>query len=106
MIVKNTQQDIIFDTKKTKIGMKISGGADSAIVLYMLSKYVTENNTGAKIIPITVNHEGKDYQEQFAKQVVTHCKEVFGDIFEQHHQLITRVHLHNQMTSIQYWIIF
>ena len=41
MIVKNTQQDIIFDTKKTKIGMKISGGADSAIVLYMLSKYVT-----------------------------------------------------------------
>tara|TARA_Y100000389_G_scaffold204763_1_gene259449 strand:- start:59 stop:706 length:648 start_codon:yes stop_codon:yes gene_type:complete len=84
MIVKNTQQDIIFDTKKTKIGMKISGGADSAIVLYMLSKYVTENNTGAKIIPITVNHEGKDYQEQFAKQVVAHCKEVFGDIFEQH----------------------
>ena len=84
MIVKNTQQNIIFDTKKTKIGMKISGGADSAIVLYMLSKYVTENDTGAKIIPITVNHEGKDYQEQFAKQVVAHCKEVFGDIFEEH----------------------
>ena len=85
MIVKNTQQDIIFDTKKTKIGMKVSGGADSAIVLYMLSKYITEYNTGAKITPITVNHEGKDYQEQFAKQVVARCKEVFGDIFDEHH---------------------
>jgi len=85
MIVKNTQQDIIFNTKKNKIGMKISGGADSAIVLYMLSKYVAEYNTGARIIPITVNHEGKDYQEQFAKQVVAHCKEVFGDIFDEHH---------------------
>lgn len=85
MIVKNTQQNIIFNTKKSRIGIKVSGGADSAIVLYMLSKYVKESNTGAKITPITVNHEGKDYQEQFSKQVVAHCKEVFGDIFHEHH---------------------
>ena len=85
MIVENSQQDIHFDNEKTKIGIKISGGADSAIVLYMLSKYIVECGTGAKIIPITVNHEGKDYQEQYAKQVIDYCKNIFGNIFGQHY---------------------
>ncbi len=85
MLIQNSQQDIHFYNKKRKIGIKISGGADSAIVLYMLCKYIVENNTGAKIIPITVNHEGKDYQEKYAKQVINYCKNIFGNIFSQHY---------------------
>ena len=42
MIIKNSQQDIVIDTTKKRIGVKISGGADSAIVMYMVSKYVAE----------------------------------------------------------------
>ena len=84
MIIKNSQQDIVIDTTKKRIGVKISGGADSAIVMYMVSKYVAEELPEATIIPITVNHKGKAYQEIFAKQVVNFCKEEFGDIFGQH----------------------
>ena len=85
MIVENSQQDIHFDNEKTKIGIKISGGADSAIVLYMLSKYIVECGTGAKIIPITVNHEGKDYPRTVCKASTDYCKNIFGNIFGQHY---------------------
>lgn len=66
------------------IGIKISGGADSAIVCYALAKYIFDNNNHHKIVPITVNHSGKSYQLEFAKRVVNFCKEQFGNIFLEH----------------------
>ena len=87
MIIKNSQQDIIIDlpTKFKQVGLKISGGTDSAIVAYMLAKYVSEERKDITIIPITVNHEGKAYQEQFAKSIIKHLTDVFGNIFSEHH---------------------
>jgi 7-cyano-7-deazaguanine synthase in queuosine biosynthesis len=86
MIVQNNQQDIEFKlpTWYHKVGIKISGGADSAIVAYMLAKYVTEERNDITIIPITVNHEGKAYQEPFAKGIIKHLTDVFGTIFDEH----------------------
>ena len=86
MIVKHSQQDVNINIRPffNKVGFKISGGADSAIVAYMISKYVTEERPDIKLIPITVNHEGKAYQEQFAKGIVAHLKEEFGDIYGEH----------------------
>ena len=42
MIIENTQDKIVFDLPENykNIGIKLSGGADSAIVLYMLCKYI------------------------------------------------------------------
>ena len=54
MIFKNSQQDIILnegDAIKV-VGLKVSGGADSALVAYMLSKYVVEERPDIKIIPV------------------------------------------------------
>lgn len=87
MIVKNSQQDVVIDLPKSakRVGLKISGGADSAIVGYMLSKYVVEERPDITIIPITVNQVGKAYQEQFAKQVLDFLKKEFGDIYGKHY---------------------
>ena len=86
MIVQNSQQDVEFKlpTWYNKVGIKISGGADSAIVAYMLAKYVVEERNDITIIPITVNHEGKAYQEPYAKGLVKHLTSVFGNIFGEH----------------------
>jgi len=86
MIIKNSQQDIIIDESNDVkvIGLKISGGADSAIVGYMLCKYVTEERPDIKILPITTIHTGKPFQEIYSKRVVAFLKEQFGDIFLEH----------------------
>lgn len=86
MIIKNSQQDIEFKLPSSykKVGIKISGGADSAIVAYMLSKYVNEERNDIRITPITVNHKGKAYQELFAKGIIKHLTSVFGDIYDEH----------------------
>ena len=86
MIVKNSQQDVEFKLPiyYKKVGIKISGGADSAIVAYMLAKFVAEERNDIRITPITVNHEGKAYQEIFAKGIIKHLTGVFGDIYDEH----------------------
>jgi 7-cyano-7-deazaguanine synthase in queuosine biosynthesis len=86
MIIKNSQQDIEFNLPShyKNVGIKISGGADSAIIAYMLSKYVNEERNDIRITPITVNHEGKAYQETFSKRIIKHLTRVFGDIYNNH----------------------
>lgn len=71
-------------TRVNTIGIKLSGGADSAIVCYMLSKYIAENRSNTTIKPITVEHAGKSYQLEFAKKIIEFCKLEFGNIFEEH----------------------
>ena len=65
-------------------GLKISGGADSALVAYILSKYVAEQRPDVKIQPITVSHAGKSYQKEFSEKVIDFCRQQFGDIFLPH----------------------
>lgn len=86
MYIKHSQQDIEINLPDNikNIGMKISGGADSAIIIYILSKYVSEERPAMKIIPITTVHTKKAYQEIFAKQVIEFCKTEFGDIYGTH----------------------
>ena len=67
-----------------KIGLKISGGADSAIVGYMLCKYVKEQRPDITIIPITTVAHDKPYQEIYAKKIIEFYKSQFGDILGKH----------------------
>lgn len=86
MQIKNSQQDLIFDLPNyyKSIGIKISGGADSAIIALALCRYVKEERPDMRIVPITVNHEGKAYQEQFSKGVIKHLQAIEGDLFDEH----------------------
>ena len=56
MKFKNSQDDweINLPSHVTDIGLKISGGADSAIVAYMLAKYVSEERPDINIHPVTL----------------------------------------------------
>jgi 7-cyano-7-deazaguanine synthase in queuosine biosynthesis len=86
MIISHSRHDlnIAVDADIKRIGLKISGGADSAIVGYMLSKYVVEEKPDAIIVPITVEQEGKAFQITFAKRIIEYYKTVFGNIYADH----------------------
>jgi 7-cyano-7-deazaguanine synthase in queuosine biosynthesis len=86
MLIENSQQNIEINLPRyvKRVGLKISGGADSAIVGYMLSKYVVTERPDIKIIPITVQQVGKNYQLIFAKNVIEFYKKEFGNIFLEH----------------------
>ena len=86
MIIKNSQQDIhiVEDESTTTLGHRLSGGADSAIVGYMLSKFVVEERPDIKIMPITITLAGKQYQLIYAKRILEFLKNEFGDIFVEH----------------------
>ena len=88
MIIENTQDKIVFGLPKTykNIGIKLSGGADSAIVLYMLCKYISDTEKECVINPITVCHAGKAFQLQYATKVIFYMQEKFPNVqFGEHY---------------------
>lgn len=93
MIIKNSQQDIEIYlplTVKT-VALKISGGVDSAITGYLLTKYVHEERPDIKIQPVTVDQLGKAFQIKFAKRIIEFYKEEFGNYFLDHITGISQV---------------
>ena len=59
MIINTSQEQIVINPDssgypKNNIGIKLSGGADSSILCYMLYKYAVEH--GKKLVPMTVVH--------------------------------------------------
>ncbi len=99
MIFENSQDIITFELPKeyTNIGIKLSGGADSAIVLYMLCKYLKETNRRCEIIPMTVCHAGKAFQLQFATKVIFFMQDTFGTKFGKHY---TGVNYHSESQGL------
>lgn len=86
MIFYNSQQNIEMyeeDTVKN-VGLRISGGADSSIVGYMLGKFIVEERPDIKIIPITTIHAEKPFQEIYSKKVINFLRKEFGEIFLEH----------------------
>lgn len=75
MIFSNSQDTIEFNDTNIplhikKIGIKMSGGADSSIVCYMLAKYVKECRPDIILYPITSVATTKPYQKIFAENVI------------------------------------
>jgi hypothetical protein len=89
MIFKNSQQDIDFSANISSdisnIGIKLSGGADSAIICYMLAKYVIEERPDITVYPITGIADGKAYQKIFAENVMSKVAELTGIKFGTHY---------------------
>jgi hypothetical protein len=57
-----------------KIGITLTGGADSAIMLYMLMVFKKEYRPDLEIVPITPIDSRKPYQEIFAKAVIDYVE--------------------------------
>ena len=86
MLFENSQDnwEIDLPSNITNIGLKISGGADSAIVCYMLAKYVMEERPDITIHPVTGIADNKLYQQKYADSVLKKVEELTGIVFGKH----------------------
>ena len=67
--------------KFTKIGVKLSGGADSAAVLFLVCNTIVEENREIDYIqPFTVQSDIKPWQFKYSQQVVDWMKQRFPTI--------------------------
>jgi 7-cyano-7-deazaguanine synthase in queuosine biosynthesis len=87
MIIKTSQCDININLHSDikNVGIKLSGGADSALVCYLLSLYVQTERSDIRIVPISVSQIGKSFQIENAKRIIQYCTDKFGNIFFHHY---------------------
>jgi len=80
MIVKNSQQDVVIDLDEsvTDIAIKISGGADSAILTYILALYKRDYRPDINIHAITSISSLKPYQQEFADRILAKVADMTG----------------------------
>jgi len=87
VFIKNNQQNIIINFPKhiQKIGIKLSGGLDSSLILYLVCKYIQDENVDASIVPITIEKQKVKFHFRFSELVINWCKEKFPRVvFEKH----------------------
>ena len=58
------------------IGINLSGGVDSAFLMYMTCKELQERESDASIIPITGVHNSRPTNEWNAREIVDYFKEL------------------------------
>ena len=95
MVVPTTQGDVIIDIANfgtppweetvKQVGIRLSGGADSAILAYMLAIYKRDYRPYIKLRAITCVNKNKPYQEIFAKQVMAKITELTNIEFDEHY---------------------
>ena len=73
-------EDLYIDDKITKIGVKLSGGADSTIVYYALCDYY-KDRPDVEIYPITVSFSGAPHYQYFAKRAARRVAELTGKLY-------------------------
>lgn len=66
------------------VGIKMSGGADSSLLCYLLCKYKLEHRPDIKLFPITAVNKVKPYQYHYARKVIEFCENEFSIKFEEH----------------------
>jgi hypothetical protein len=94
MIVQTSKQTVdwsLLENSKN-VMVKVSGGLDSAIVLYMLCDYITKTKKDISVIVVTTNDWRKPYQVKWAAKVRAWMINAFPNInFLPHetHQLNT-----------------
>lgn len=74
--IKNYNFPYIPNVKK--IAVKISGGADSSLIAYMLAKLKLEGVINSKLIAVTLTHPLKPYQIDTANRVINRINDLTG----------------------------
>jgi hypothetical protein len=80
--------DIPFSVKWKKIGINLSGGADSACLTFLLCKIITENSYDCKIDIITHVRcwNTRPWQQSVSVEVFDKLKELFPNVINQRHE--------------------
>lgn len=86
MIIEHSQGnvEIALDDHVKKVGIKLSGGADSAVLAYLLAKYKKEERPDLHIVPMTNVCKVKPYNEIFALKVIDFVTNEVGVEFGEH----------------------
>jgi hypothetical protein len=74
-----------FKRPNKNVGIKVSGGADSAIMAYMLAIYARDYKPHLSIFPITSENPIKPYQIIFAKRVIAKIEDLTNFKFGEHY---------------------
>ena len=53
-----------------RVGIKMSGGADSSLLAYLLAKYIAHSKLDIELFPIIIIEKSAPFQEQFVKSVI------------------------------------
>lgn len=87
MIINTTQGNIEFNLPTTikNVGIRLSGGCDSAIIGYLLAKYVKEERPDISLVAISLDVNQKSFQILFAKKVIEFIENEFNIKFKAHH---------------------
>ncbi len=87
MIINTTQGNIEFNLPPhyKNVGIRLSGGCDSAIIAYLLAKYVKEERPDISLVAISLNVNQKSFQVQFAKKVIAFIENEFNIKFKAQH---------------------
>ena len=103
MIVETSQDtiDLSFDSKATNILVKVSGGLDSAIVLYMLCEYASNERPDLNIITMTANDWKKPYQVAFAEKIINWHRSKFPLVNILEHETSQLEHGYNYIKGQQ-----
>jgi len=74
--------DIMFDSKWKRIGVNLSGGADSCLLTYLLCKIISDNNLDTKIDVITYQRcwETRPWQGYVSLEVYNYLCNLFPNI--------------------------
>jgi len=105
MIYWTDQDTYQFEGLNNKhIGIKLSGGADSAIVAYMLFKTIQECKYNTKVTLLTTVHEQKAYQKVYSDKVLMWLINEFPNVTIGEHLTNTcpAVKVGNKWTSTEY----
>lgn len=85
LTLKTTQDTIEIPLEKYKgLSFELSGGIDSATLLYIMSEYIQKNNLDLKIYAITVPNKTDGMAAYHALLVLDFIKRRFTDVYIEH----------------------
>lgn len=92
MYIKNSQQDIFIEFPEyiKNIGIKLSGGLDSAFMLYIVCKYINDEQINTSIVPITIEKSKVKFHYKFSELVINFCKKEFPNVIFKDHKKINQ----------------
>ena len=71
-----------YDPTLEKVGLKISGGADSSLIAYILGLLKSKGLIKSQIITMTNEHHDRPYQIDVTNRVLNYVTEKTGSVFE------------------------
>ena len=81
---KISHLDIVFSKKWKRIGVNLSGGADSCLLVFLLGKIIQDNNLDCKIDIITFQRrwDTRPWQGWWSLQVFDNLKQIYPTIID------------------------